>query len=275
MITVKLYGGLGNQMFQYAAGLRLATHHQTKLAIDLSWFETIGKTADTRRVYELDCFNLSAQPAGFMNKVFGGRSVTIKEKGFRFDPEILSAPANATLDGYWQSYLYFEDAAETIRRDFNFALPPSAPNAAMLNEIAKVTAVSLHVRRGDYITNEAANKFHGTSPLDYYRMAIEYLSARVKNPHFFVFSDDPEWCKANLTIDFATTYVDHNPPDKGYEDLRLMSHCKHHIVANSSFSWWGAWLNSNPEKIVVAPKIWFLDSSIDTTDLVPTSWKRL
>jgi hypothetical protein len=192
----------------------------------------------------------------------------LRERSFSFDPRVLSAPDGTVLNGYWQSEAYFSDIRAQILDDFQFIDPPDSANEDMASCIRESTAVSLHVRRGDYVTNQR----HGTKPIDYYASALGMMSARVCEPHFFVFSDDPSWCKQNLHIDYPTIYVDHNNADTGYKDLGLMSQCQHHIIANSSFSWWGAWLNRNPDKIVVAPEQWFADPSIDTDDLYPADW---
>lgn len=290
MIIVGLSGGLANQMFQYAAGRRLAEHHNTELQLDGSlYFSKSRPKPDKEWPYALDCFEptqvllkespLPQESSGVLgklkSKLSGPKFNVLKEKHYHFNPEVLKAPDNTYLDGYWQSEKYFTDIADILRKEFVIKSKPDKKNTEVLAAIKAVNSVSLHVRRGDYVANASTNEFHGTSPLDYYRDAIADLTTKVKDPHFFVFSDDPEWCKENLKFDFPTTYVDHNSADKGYEDMRLMSNCQHHIVANSSFSWWGAWLDPNPDKLVYAPKNWFKDSSINTSDLVPATWKRL
>ena len=136
-------------------------------------------------------------------------------------------------------------------------------------------AVAIHVRRGDYISNQNTTEFHGICSLDYYHKAIDEIISKVNDPHFFVFSDDPEWTQENLKIDAPTTYVAHNSSDKNYEDLRLMSLCNHFIIANSSFSWWGAWLSRNESKIVIAPSRWFQDIKYNDSDRLPEEWKRI
>ncbi|MBT9150861.1 MAG: O-antigen biosynthesis glycosyltransferase WbnK [candidate division WS2 bacterium] len=135
--------------------------------------------------------------------------------------------------------------------------------------------MSLHIRRGDYVFNLHTNQFHGTCDLDYYFRCVEYLTTKVKNPHFFIFSDEPEWARNNLKLSYPTTLVDHNEADKNYEDLRLMSQCKYHIIANSTFSWWGAWLSQNPEKIVFAPKRWLKSDDYNPKDLMPDKWIKV
>lgn len=178
-------------------------------------------------------------------------------------------------DGYWQSERYFVDAADIIRAEFKPRLALEPENAATAAAIDGVTAVSVHVRRGDYVTDKVTNAYHGVCSLDYYRAAIARIAERVASPHLFVFSDDHAWVQENLRSNYPTTYVTANSPDRGYRDMQLMSRCRHHIIANSSFSWWGAWLNPRPDKVVVAPARWFIDKSNDTRDLLPGEWLRV
>jgi hypothetical protein len=276
-------GGLGNQMFQYAAARRLAIKHETELVLDLSWFARQPR-ADTSRQYELNSFPIvgrhTAEPVegGRRRKILGAfmdanapyRAV---EQGPRFQPQLLDAPNDTLLVGYWQSEKYFLDEVAQIRRDFAFATPVS-PEARTLAESIDGSAVSVHVRRGDYVSHVRTNQFHGVLPIEYYERAAAALSERVRSPHFYVFSDAPEWCRANIELPSTTTFVSH-AESASYEDMFLMSVCRHHIIANSSFSWWGAWLSTCPEKIVIAPQMWFADKSRDTSDLVPESWTRL
>jgi hypothetical protein len=291
MIIAKLKGGLGNQLFQSAAGLRLALARETTLKLDPSALEDPG--TGTPRSFEMGAFRFSAEiadpsevaacaapaPSGFGRLLARWRNAKPDsraiERHFHFDPDVLTLSDGVCLDGYWQSERYFADASDRVREEFRFRNPPSGRNAEIIDEMAACNAVSLHVRRGDYVTNPAANATHGTCPLDYYYRAIDYIRERVPNPSFFLFSDDPKWIRENLEFDGPATVIDHNGPDSGSEDLRLMSHCQHHIIANSSFSWWGAWLNPNLHKIVVAPQRWFSDELRDTSDLVPATWMRL
>jgi len=164
--------------------------------------------------------------------------------------------------------------ASQIRADFTFQLPLENKNAELAKQINQVSAVSLHVRRGDYANNPKTTATHGLCSLDYYRAAIRHVSDRIEQPYFFIFSDDIGWVKDNLKMDFPCQYVDHNQGAESYNDMRLMSMCKHHIIANSSFSWWGAWLNPNVEKTVIAPKLWFANAT-NTQDLIPQSWVKL
>ncbi len=291
MIVTRLMGGLGNQMFQYAAGRRLANTHKTTLSMDLSWFDNTNQV-DTPRFYELDCFNVAEDfidPAdyllientsGIKQKIRAYTKDLNKpklklyaEKFYQFDKTVLDLPDNTVLEGYWQTEKYFADIRDVLLKDFGFNNQPSSKNKQLLDKIKKTESVSIHVRRGDYVTNKNANAFHGTKEQAYYDAALEPILKHANLPSLFVFSDEPEWCKKNLKFDMPTTYVIGNK--KGSEDMRLMMHCKHNVIANSSFSWWASWLNQNPKKIVVAPKKWFNDSSINTKDVIPESWIKI
>ena len=187
---------------------------------------------------------------------------------------LVDMPDTCYLMGNWQSERYFAQVADTIRADFSFKALPSGRNAELADLIGKTTAVSLHVRRGDIASNPASLAVHGLCSLDYYRRAIEYVATRVAKPEFVIFSDDMAWVLENLHVDYPCHYVDHNKGLESYNDMRLMSLCHHHIIANSSFSWWGAWLNPDRDKIVVAPQCWFA-ANYDSSDIVPASWAQM
>ncbi len=280
MIIIKIIGGLGNQMFQYALGRALSIKNNVEFKMDLSGFESY-KLHD----YSLKHFNITENIATFKEiksiknkkllQLFYRHSSQIIEKYFYYDSAILKVIDKVYLDGYWQSEKYFNDISEVIRKDFTVKHQQAGRNKEIAELIEDSNSVSLHIRRGDYVSNKITNTVHGLCNLDYYNRAIIYIAEKFSNLHFFVFSDDPIWTKKYISVKENITYVDHNKADKNYEDLRLMSQCKHHIIANSSFSWWGAWLNQNPDKIVIAPRKWFNEDSIDTKDLIPESWIRL
>lgn len=289
MIISHIIGGLGNQLFQYAVGRRLSLTLKVPYKIDTSAYKTYPLSH-----YELDHFAIQAEVANdreaatadVMRLLPGQTAKDIlsrltgmphyrREEKMTFDPAILALSDNNYLTGYWQSEKYFADCIPQIRQDLTFVDPIVGQDQALLAEIAATNAVMIHVRRGDYVTNQTFNNILGTCSLEYYRQSVEYIAQRVKNPHFYVFSNDAAWTKANLIIDYPTTYITHNPSDQPQADLRLMAACKHFIIANSTFSWWGAWLSTHPEKIIIAPKRWFNDPSYDATDLVPESWIRL
>jgi hypothetical protein len=282
MIATRLMGGLGNQMFQYAVGRRLAIRRGTELVLDLSYLVNQPR-GDVPRHFEIDCFHIVGKRAtepldgGRVQRLLRlGRSSAfrrLRERGVQFQPAVLESPDNTLLIGYWQSEKYFKDEEAQIRRDFAFAAALSPEKSAVARTIGE-NAVSAHIRRGDYVSHPAASKFHGLLPLEYYERAAAVITNRTKDPHFFVISDDPAWCRSHIKLPGATTFVG-DTPGPGHEDMQLMSLCRHHIIANSSFSWWGAWLNERHDKIVVAPRRWFTDESRDTRDLVPESWIRL
>jgi hypothetical protein len=278
MINVRLCGGLGNQMFQYAAGRAVSLRLGVPLSLDLSWFA--APKGDTPRTYELECFGIRPRPRfAAVHELLGPRPKLLKERGFPFDPAIHAARDGAVLSGSWQSWRYFADCDAEIRCAFSLPQPFDPLDAAVARQIGSAgpASVSLHVRRGDYANSPKTSAHHGVLPVSYYVEAVELVreAAALRSPQLFAFSDDPEWCEANLHLGYPMTIVAHNGPTRGWADLRLMTHCRHHVIANSSFSWWAAWLASNRTGTVVAPKQWFRDPRIDTTDLIPERWYRL
>lgn len=291
-VYTSLIGGLGNQMFQYAAGRALALRMNTKVRLDISGFSSyrLHQGFELQRIFacsvevasisDIDRLlgwqshpffrRLLARPsfAAFRRKEF------VVEPHFHYWPGINSLKNDCYLSGYWQSEKYFCDAASQIRTDFTFHLPLGNRNAELASQIKQVNAVSLHVRRGDYANNPKTKAMHGLCSLDYYRAAIRQIYERVDQPYFFIFSDDMAWVQKNLKIDSPSVYVQHNFGAESYNDMRLMSMCRHHIIANSSFSWWGAWLNASLEKIVIAPRTWFVKNN-NVNDLYPQGWITL
>jgi len=289
VIVSQIIGGLGNQMFQYAAGRALSLRLGQPLRLDISGFDGYG----LHQGFELQrVFNCPAETAteADVRSILGWQfspavrrvlarpgMVAFRREGFVVEPhfhywtEINQVPRDCYLAGYWQSEQYFREAAPAIHADFTFKSLPANRNAELAEQIGQVNAVSLHVRRGDYVNNPKTNVVHGVCSLDYYRDAVQHVSSRVENPCFFIFSDDIPWVKEHLKMDLPCQYVDHNCGAESYNDMRLMSLCRHHIIANSSFSWWGAWLNQNPGKIVVAPKKWFANDK-NVNDLFPDGW---
>lgn len=292
MIIVKLMGGLGNQMFQYAVGRRLAHQHGTELKLDLSFLQNNTEVITVRK-FELHHLNIAASIAtadevseyllarkSRLQRLLAAagmrpRRTFLAERHFHFDPAIMTAPDDCYLEGYWQSERYFKDIEGPLREEFQVGAAPDRWNLDMAEQIGKVDSVSVHVRRGDYVAHQAINAYHGTCSLQYYRNAISTMLDRVPEARFFVFSDDLGWVKENLELPGQTQYMDHNGPEHGCHDLRLMSLCLHNIVANSSFSWWGAWLGTAPGKIVIAPDKWFNTPDLDTRDLLPDSWLKV
>jgi hypothetical protein len=299
MVIVRLLGGLGNQMFQYAAGRAIAHRTSAPLRLDLAFYKRPAQSSspDTSRTYDLDRLNIQAGIASrddvqqieraHRRSVLARiatrfpairplcRDLVVNERHFNFDPGVTRLRGNVYLDGYWQSEKYFQRIAPAIRKELAVKGEPDDANREMARRIRRGFSVSVHVRRGDYVSNSVTHAVHGTCTIDYYRAAIAQIVNVGVQPELFVFSDDPAWAQENLRVDYPTTYVTHNGPDKSHEDLRLMSLCSHHVIANSSFSWWGAWLSDNPGKRVVAPRQWFRTVERNTADLIPPEWLQL
>jgi hypothetical protein len=287
MIIVRLTDGLGNQMFQYAVARNLAALEATNLKFDISWYQGKSKTQQKRQ-YCLDAFKIKEEFAiqneldYFFNPQLAERlrrkvrsifrfspdSMIITEKSFEYDPMPVKSTKNVYLKGYWQSEKYFCNIREILLEDFSLKLKLSKSIEEKLQEILTCNSISLHIRRGDYVNDEQVTRVHGTLSLSYYKKCLEYIFCYVNNPCVFVFSDDLEWVRQNLNLPCPVTLVNGNK----FEDLMLMSKCKHNIIANSSFSWWGAWLNQNNNKIVCAPEKWFQVSSRSVLYIVPSSW---
>jgi hypothetical protein len=264
MIIVKLTGGIGNQMFQYALGRWLSFDRKTELAFDVSWYKI------SQRHYSLGNFQIVGKPATAYEKAKALFNKHIKEKTLLFDQKILSAPKNSNLDGYWQNPKYFEGIEDVLKKDFTLKDFQGEKFDAMLQKISKTNSVSLHVRREDYLAEKHASVYAECKP-EYYQKALEYLASKAGNINIFVFSDDTAWVKENLKIAASANFVS-NGSFSDFQELMLMSACKHNITANSTFSWWGAWLNQNPDKMVIAPKKWLLVESAYETGLLPPQW---
>jgi hypothetical protein len=285
MVNLKIKGGLGNQLFQYAVARQLALKNNTEINIDYSYLTPPYGGSDTPRQYLLNLYNIKAvsnNPAGLIYKKINLlhkilRKIGLKtrfylkkyyfENGVGFDSNILRLKDNIWLTGFFQSYKYFEDIVDILNEEFKLKTPLNTN----LN-ITESESIFVHIRRGDYVSNSAANKFLGLCPLDYYERAVKFMRGKVKNPRFFIFSDDISWVQDYLKIEDAVYVSDGNLQD--FEELALMSQCRHGVVANSSFSWWGAWLISNPTKIIIAPKQWFANDKADDSDLIPPNWLR-
>lgn len=285
MIVSRIIGGLGNQMFQYAAGRALALRRDVDFRIDRRAFFDYKTHA-----FGIACFQAElndAPPKLLPNPPAEGRIQRLLrkfmptplkvyvERSFTFDPDVLALPDNTYLDGYWQTENYFSDFADAIRADFTVRHAPSEANLRWLEQIASKHSVSLHIRRGDYVSNPSAAAVHGTCDLSYYERAVAHIrTATGLDPVLYVFSDDLDWVAANLKLPYQVNLMRDNDATTNYEDLRLMTACRHHIIANSSFSWWGAWLDGRPESITVAPARWFAADRPDARDLLPQRWVR-
>ena len=321
VVASRLCGGLGNQLFQFAAGRSLAQRCGARLILDVTPFNlpqeprkfalapypidadvehdgyaysparpvvVLPRPPGSRerpdgivdrvayRLRKSGAMNDAAfaavlralqrtagQPAGL--RVFG-------EKTFEYDAAFARLGARTYLDGYWQSERYFVDAREAIRRELTLPDEPNAANASWLARIRGSNAVCVHVRRGDYLA-PAYLAHHGICSVSYYERAMQMVAGRVENPGFFVFSDDLAWAREHIAGP-NIAFVDANSAEAAHDELRLMSACRHHIIANSSLSWWGAWLAHHDDQVVVGPDPWF-SARKETPDLFPKSWLPL
>lgn len=274
MVTILLSGGLGNQMFQYAAAKSLAKRLDSALTIDT--YSLTKKTKATVRFYELDVFNITVPiKSTIKGKLFiKARPFIQKHRSFfqhfgmltdtyalQYEPVIEEMDGNVIMSGYFQSELYFKNIKSDIQEDFSFKKSLSGKNLELSEQITNCESVAIHVRRGDYITDMNASKNFVTCGKEYYQRAIDHITHNVQNPKFYIFSEDMDWIKENLDFKvFPAIFIDWNRGKESHLDMQLMSLCKHNIIANSSFSWWAAWLNQNAEKIVIAPEKWFQDA---------------
>jgi len=279
-------------MFQYAAAKALARRLNTTLYFDNQTFSKDNTQATTRH-FELDIFKIDYPIRSTIKSKFLVKAYPYIQKhreffqnfGFLTDTyAILYHPAfetirgNITMLGYFQNDQYFKNIVSEIRNDFSFKKPLTGKNIDLSKKIKTSESISIHIRRGDYLTNKNATSNFITCNIDYYKNAIEYISDRINNPEFYVFSDDPVWVKNNINfVDHPVSYIDWNNGSDSYIDMQLMSLCKHNIIANSSFSWWGAWLNSNMEKIVIAPSKWFQEEKKNNLldNFYPIGWIKI
>lgn len=284
MLIIQLTGGLGNQMFQYAAGKAQALRLNTDLYLDKTHFLTTPLGNVNLRQYELFqfSFNQKFKHPNFhwikkylkVKQVYNGFETYI-DPHVHFNADFFKILDKTYIEGFFQSEKYFNDYSSEIRSDFKFKNPPQGLNLELFNKIQSLNAISVHVRRGDYVNNPETLKSHGICGLDYYQNAVELIVSKVEKPYFFLFSDEPEWVQQNLKLDYPCEVISHNKGESSFEDMRLMSVCKHNIVANSSFSWWGAWLNNNFNKTIIAPKSWFINPDWDSKDIIPDSWIKI
>ena len=282
VIISRLFGGAGNQLFQYAAGRALADRLGVDLVLDNRYVAGSSDRGDCFEHFARARFSRSdalppSKSDGWLRyglwRRFGRAPRFHREEGLGFDNGFFDLPAGIYLHGYWQSERYFAPVAGQIRRDLAFTTDLNAPNAAMADRIAQAdTPVSFHVRRGDYT---ASGTYAACQPA-YYRQAAEILHQRLGAPlTCFVFSNDPAWARDHLDLGHDTVIVDINDETTGHFDMHLQSLCAHNVIANSTFSWWAAWLNANPDKIVIAPENWFADPGLDNPDLCPDVWIRV
>ena len=290
MIGIRIVGGLGNQMFQYAFGRSLAEKNHEALFLDIGWYFNIPKI-DTPRTFDLSCYDIDAETfrsdqhspflfhkIGPFKKVFRKLSqknilnfpglVVERKSSFYFDFNNFNK--KTYFDGYWQSPKYFKQIRNILLEEFS-PKDLTSEDLELAEKIKNENAVSVHIRRGDYITNEFAKSRHLVCDREYYENALSFIKREDSSIKYYFFSDDPEWVK-NEFSDLKIEVVEGNDK-RPWIDIFLMNQCKHHIIANSSFSWWGAWLSQRDGKII-APKKWFTNG--DTMeDLIPNDWIRL
>jgi hypothetical protein len=304
MIITRLTGGLGNQMFQYAAGLSLAEHHRTVAKLDVNWYRQDPQYEAHNR-YALSCFNLTEQfavqeeidrvqgvqltrterwAAGWARRLrlyryanrHAGSSNLHYAEDFKFYPGFFAQPDNTYLHGLWQSERFFEPVAHLLRLHFSFRYPMPPSVAEMLARIqGGGPSVAVHFRRGDYVRNAAFHQTNGVVGFDYYLAAMERLRAQHPQLSFYIFSDDIDAIERDFRPPVPCVFVRATQPWHSYDKIRLMSACDHAIISNSTFAWWAAWLNPHPQKTVIAPAAWFASGEHDDRDVVPPSWLRL
>lgn len=286
MKIVNLKGGLGNQMFQYALYRHLIEKNEAA-KLDISAYKewVIHNGYELEKVFKVKPELASKREArlcrqclyNYMNKKDCiSEFKYYPEKQFNYDSNVFNMNGNIYYDGYWQTEKYFKDIENMIRNDFVFKDKLDLKNFKIALKIVSGNSISIHVRRGDYVRIKDTARLHGgICTINYYMRAVKMMSRKVPQPVFYVFSDDSEWAKDNLKLDFETAYVDWNKGKDSYRDMQLMSLCKHNIIANSTFSWWAAWLNKNQNKRVIAPAKWFNDPEINTSDLIPQNWVKI
>ncbi|MFI5150340.1 MAG: alpha-1,2-fucosyltransferase [Bacteroidia bacterium] len=300
MMLVRVTGGLGNQLFQFALGTSLAQQNHTFLKIDTSLLLNRSEPHEvvTHRELDLDfVFRLDLQFASDSEiRAFNGTSYThlpgkiynrlrwelgrknklVVENKRSFQPEILRLPDNRCLVGSWQSEKYFWSHAQDIRNRLVFRHTLGAADLELSGRIRAQHSVCLSTRRGDYVTSPVYSKTLGALPAGYFERAVETLMEKRKVDCIYVFSDDEQWARANLNFPVETVFVDKSHSGPRYSTkFQLMTCCKHFIIPNSTFGWWAAWLGADPEKTVVAPAQWYKDSALDGSDIVPQSWLKI
>jgi hypothetical protein len=299
MIRVKLQGGIGNQMFQYALAKSLAIKNMTEVSLDLT---TLNHRLPGRnyvfRTYDLGFLNIKENLTWLskLSLIFNNfsfllakffyaikkevlpLSIVEEKENYFFDQVALLATDGVYLDGYWQSYRYFEPISDVIKKEFTFKNELADSALEMSKSIANVNSVCINVRRADYVNNQSNLNFFGALSEDYFRQAIGIIDEKVTAPHYFIFSDDLAWAEEKFSFLERMTIIGSEFDDNRYIDkFHLITLCKHFIIPNSTFAWWGAWLSSNPDKIVIAPKQWVRDEKLNanTKDLILENWLRI
>lgn len=316
MIIARITMGLGNQMFQYAAGKALALEKNVPLKVDTSAYsgyklrkyeleEYFNITTEQATQGEIEQYRYNHPVKRVWNKIFKKHKLrilglpyeerfvaknllalhdflipphkrkTYTEPHYHFDKDFFQANSDIYLHGYWMSWRYFEKYDEVIRRLFTINNNLVKHVDELVDRIKKQNSVSIHIRRTDY-ADPFVVKLKGIIPPSFYINAIQYVGNKMSNPVFYIFSDDINWAKQNLAFNEITVhYIDETISTSAIEDFYLMTLCKHNIITNSTFSWWAAYLNNNPDKIVIAPKRWYNKAPYDYKDVCPPSWSIL
>lgn len=294
MVIVRLNGGLGNQLFQYAAGFALARKNGSELKIDLTTFDNQRGNRDTIRAPDIQKFSLSAPVANRQEIEARKNPLGVISRSARFlrqrifkryysdwHPEILLLKGDIYLDGYFQCENYFSDYLNPLLREFRLR-PDLAGEVETLGKSIDLlrNTVSLHVRRGDYVSDARISALHNICRVDYYQRALAEIKGRLREFNLVVFSDDIHWVRENLALGENALYVSGAKTSAGKplsapQELVLMSRCRHHIISNSTFSWWGAYLNRRMDKIVVAPGLWNRSKIDSHKNILPQSWVKL
>ncbi len=293
MIIAEIVGGLANQMVIYAAGRALAEHKGTDLKLDLGalgrdklrkyvlhHLQITGEIATPEEIFRIrksSKFKLVEKLKTKLRKKLKLKVEHIYKEPFcSFDPNFWDLPADVHISGNFISSRYFAPVAPALRHEFRVSSPLSRQTKQYESAMQNKNSICIHIRRGDYAANEHTKRFHGLIGLEHFTRAMAFIEERVAEPVYYVFSDDPEWALQNLTSVHPLFFVSHNNGDHDYEDMYLMSRCRHNIIANSGFGYWGAWLNENPDKIVVAPREWFGDQAFNNAfDMIPPDWARI
>ncbi|RKG33166.1 alpha-1,2-fucosyltransferase [Acinetobacter guerrae] len=284
-MKVKIIGGLGNQMFQYATTYALAKKRNEKLFLDLSL--ALNYDVHPLRINKLMCHSGTFETTApkYEKHVFSPRIPSFlkkyiffrcyMERKLTFNENLLHEAGTKKLVGYFQCEKYFTEYRDDLLEEFKPKESFSEVQNYIKNMIEQNSSCSMHIRRGDYFTNPEASAYHGLCNHEYFMNALKYLEENKKinrDTKIFIFSDDIDWCKKNIIIDYEAFFVTADD-ERAEMDMWLMSYCQHNIISNSTFSWWGAWLNQNMNKCVVAPKTWFKNGV--NTDIVPESWVKL
>lgn len=311
MIISRISMGLGNQMFKYAAGKSLALHCNVPFKVDVSSYEgydlrryeledffelevekaskaevlpylishPVKKVFNKFRSKKIRLLGLNYEEPWMPRLILQGydrlfpphKQLMFNEPQFHYSSNFFKAKGNNYLNGYWMSWKYFKPFEEEIKKDFTVKRALVQHLDTTANDIKSCNSVSLHIRRGDFATAKNAS-LHGLIPIEFYHQAIDILSKKWSNIRLYIFSDDIRWVKENLKTNLPVTYVSNELTHAAIEDFYLMTLCRHNIIANSTFSWWAAYLNSNPEKNVIAPRKWYNKSPYNYKDVYPLDW---